>query len=146
MHYEPRARAWTHVPQTLKGYLKQQVRWNKSFYREIIWTIQMIIEDPRKLHPYIIYDIVIQTILPFLLLFSLGFAFYRGLFESPLYILGYVMVLVGIALIRCMYGYYRTNDYHLLRFPMYAFLHIFFLIPVRIYALLTLKTTHWGTR
>ncbi|MDP2666011.1 MAG: glycosyltransferase [Candidatus Diapherotrites archaeon] len=146
VHYERRAVAFTHVPQTIQGFLKQQTRWNKSFYRELLWTIKMVIRHPRKLHPYIIYDMIIQLILPLLLVLSLGYTIYRSTLISPYYLLGYLAVLVGIALIRGMYGIYRTRDWGLTIFPVYALVHVFLLIPTRIYALLTMKNTHWGTR
>ncbi|HYW29429.1 MAG TPA: glycosyltransferase family 2 protein, partial [Gaiellales bacterium] len=35
----PQAWARTNAPETIRGYLKQQLRWNKSFYREVLWTL-----------------------------------------------------------------------------------------------------------
>lgn len=146
VHFEPRSRAWTHVPTSMHEYLRQQTRWNKSFYRELWWTMRMVAKDPKKLHPYIMYDLGIQTILPVLFILSLILAIHRSITISPLYLVGYLSVMVGIALIRTMYGYYRTRDTNLLKFPLYSFIYVFLLIPTRIYAVLTLKTTHWGTR
>jgi len=66
--------------------------------------------------------------------------------EGPSHLFGYITVLVGIAIIRGTYAYIRTSDKVFFLFPFYAFCHIFLLIPVRMYALCTLKTTKWGTR
>lgn len=146
VHYDRRAVAYTHVPQNIPEYLRQQTRWNKSFYRELIWTIKIVINNPTKLHPYIIHDLTVSFILPFLLIASLILTIYKTFYVSPYAIIGYIAVLVGIALVRSFYAIYRTRDWSLLIFPVYSFIHIFFLIPVRIYALMTMKKTHWGTR
>lgn len=146
VEFESRARAWTHVPQTMAQYVKQQIRWNKSYYRELLWTIKLVIREPKRFSPYIIYDLATMTVLPLLLIISLLFSIYKGIFVGPLFFLGYIAVMVGIGSIRAMYGLYRTGDKNLLTFPVYAFVHMFVLTWVRIYAILTLKNTRWGTR
>ncbi len=146
VHFDPRAKAWTHVPQGITEYLRQQTRWNKSFYRELFWTVRMIVRDPTRLHPYMVYDLIVQTFLPFLFIASLGLAIYQTLTFGVHHLAGYLSVMIGVALIRALYGFLRTWDWNLLKFPIYSFIYIFLLIPVRVYAILTLKTTHWGTR
>ena len=144
--YERRAIAKTNVPTTLKGWLKQQIRWNKSFYRELIWTMKILVKKPLRFHPYIIYDVAVQTILPILLFFSLIYMAYNTITVSLIYLLGYISVLVGIALLRASYAFIRTKDKLFFLFPLYAFLHVFLLIPVRMISLARLKSTGWGTR
>jgi cellulose synthase/poly-beta-1,6-N-acetylglucosamine synthase-like glycosyltransferase len=144
--YESKAHAVTYVPSTIKGFIKQQIRWNKSFYRELIWTVKSVVKTPGQYRPYIIYDLTMQTILPFLLMSVLVVSFIRGFTASPLYILQYLITVAGVALIRTAYSFYRTGDKNLLLFPLYSFLHIFLLLPARIYAISTMKVTRWGTR
>jgi len=144
--YEPNAHAITHVPFNLKTFLKQQIRWNKSFYRELLVTTKIVAKKPRLLHPYIIYDLLIQTILPLLMITSLSYALATSFLHTPYKLLSYVIILVGVALLRTMYGYLRTKDKSLLLFPMYSFLHIFLLVPMRIYSIFTINRNHWGTR
>jgi len=146
VRFERKAKADTQVPQHLKAWLRQQVRWNRSFYREMFWTIKRIILRRRNTNPYMIYDMAMQAVLPILLVFSLAFVSYRSIVESPIYIFGYLMILVGIAMLRGSYAYLRTREKVFFLFPLYAFCHIFLLIPVRMYALCTLRTTKWGTR
>jgi hyaluronan synthase len=93
-----------------------------------------------------LYDLCMQAVLPILLVLSLLFVGYRSIVESPLYLFGYLMILVGIALLRGSYAFLRTRDRDFFLFPLYAFCHIFLLIPVRVYALCTIRTTKWGTR
>jgi hyaluronan synthase len=146
VHYERRAKAWTHVPQKLKPWLKQQTRWNRSFYRELLWTLRYVVLKRKYQNVYMIYDLLMQTILPFLLLGCLGFVCLRSVTQTPVFLLGYIAILVGVAFLRGSYAYLRTREKVFFVFPLYAFCHIFLLIPVRMYALCTLKTTKWGTR
>ncbi|MBN1861903.1 MAG: glycosyltransferase [Candidatus Thermoplasmatota archaeon] len=146
VHYERRAKAWTYVPQKLKPWLKQQARWNRSFYRELLWTLKRVILKRKYQNIYMVYDLSMQSILPLLLLASLLFVCVKSVTESPLHLFGYLTILVSVALLRGTYAYLRTREKMFFLFPLYAFCHIFLLIPVRVYALCTLKTTKWGTR
>lgn len=144
--YEPDARGWTDVPKNMKAYLKQQLRWNRSFYRELIITARMIWKKPFKYPIYMIYDLVMQTMLPFLLIASVSYLVYMTLYQSPMYIAAYLGVLVGVSFLRSFYASARTGDKNFYLFPLYALIHLFLLIPLRLYAIFTLKTTKWGTR
>jgi hyaluronan synthase/N-acetylglucosaminyltransferase len=146
VHYERRAKAWTFVPQKLRPWLKQQARWNRSFYRELLWTLKRVILKRKYQNIYMVYDLSMQSILPLLLLASLLFVCVKSVTESPLHLFGYLTILVSVALLRGTYAYLRTREKMFFLFPLYAFCHIFLLIPVRVYALCTLKTTKWGTR
>jgi len=146
VRYERRAKAWTYVPQKIKPWLKQQTRWNRSFYRELLWTLKWVVFKRKYQNIYMIYDLSMQSVLPLLLLTSLLFVFIKSVTDSPLYLIGYLTVLIGIALLRGTYAFLRTRERMFFLFPLYAFCHIFLLIPVRVYALCTLKTTKWGTR
>jgi hyaluronan synthase len=146
VHYERRAKAWTYVPQKIKPWLKQQTRWNRSFYRELLWTLKRVVFRRKYQNIYMVYDLSMQSVLPILLLGSLLFVCIKSVTESPLYLFGYLTILVGVALLRGSYAYLRTHEKMFFLFPLYAFCHIFLLIPVRVYALCTLKTTKWGTR
>ena len=144
--FERKAKAWTYVPEKIKPWLRQQARWNRSFYREMLWTAKRVIAKRTYQNIYMVYDLSMQAVLPMLLLFSLLFVFYRSYLEGPIHIFGYLTILVGIAALRGSYAFLRTKDGTFFFFPLYAFCHIFLLIPVRVYALCTLKTTKWGTR
>jgi len=65
---------------------------------------------------------------------------------SPVYLVGYLMILLGIAALRGAYALIRTREKMFMLFPLYAFMHLFMLLPTRMYALCTLKATKWGTR
>ena len=56
--FQSDSQVYTFVPETIGGYIKQQVRWNKSFYREMLWTIKFAHKHPA----YMMYDLVMQFI------------------------------------------------------------------------------------
>jgi hyaluronan synthase/N-acetylglucosaminyltransferase len=140
--FDSRAIAYTHVPENMRTYLKQQLRWNKSFYREMLWTLRSY----KKHHWYLLYDLIMQFVLPFLLLGALGATAYQAATHSPFILVKYGLILILIALVRATYGLYRTHDKGFLLFVLYGFIHVLLLIPTRFYALCTLRQTGWGTR
>jgi hyaluronan synthase len=140
--FDNRAIAYTHAPDSIRVYLKQQLRWNKSFYREMLWTLR----SRRKHHWYMIYDLVMQFVLPFLLVIALLGTLYQSLYLGPGVFVHYFATLVVIALLRAIYGLYRTHDPGFLLFVLYGFIHVLLLMPTRFYALCTMRHTGWGTR
>jgi hyaluronan synthase/N-acetylglucosaminyltransferase len=140
--FDDRAKAFTEAPETIPRYLRQQVRWNKSFYREMLWSLKFA----HRKHPYLAVDLLLQGMLPFLLMLSLGAMAYQTAFVDSSHALRYVGMVVGIAVLRALYGVIRTRDIGFLLFVVYGFLHVFLLIPTRLYALATIGRTHWGTR
>lgn len=140
--FDGRAVARTQAPSTLRGYLRQQIRWNKSFYREVLVTARFA----RRRHPYLGIDLACQAVLPFMLIAALLSVGYQATFLDVSHLWQYGLVVAGIALVRSFYGMVRTRDPGFLIFVVYGFLHVFLLIPVRLYALATLRTTGWGTR
>ena len=140
--FDQRAVALTQVPTNLFAYLRQQTRWNKSFYREMLWTARFA----HRRHPYLALDLFLQAVLPFLLLGALGAVVYQAVAIDPAVAYRYLLVLVGIALLRSSYGLLRTRDRGFVTFILYGFMHVLLLIPVRLYALATIRRTQWGTR
>jgi hyaluronan synthase len=142
VRFHARARCSTFVPTTLRQYVKQQVRWNKSFYREMLWTLRFA----HRRHIYLGFDLLLQAALPFMLVVALGSVLYQAMASGPAHLANYLVLLVAIALGRAMYGLVRTRDPGFLLFVVYGFIHVLVLMPVRLYALATLKRTGWGTR
>ena len=139
--FDPDARALTHVPDRLDAFLRQQVRWNKSFYREILWSARFM----HRRNPYLAVELALQTFLPFMLLAALVSVAVRSL-ADPWVVATYAGIVAGIALLRCSYGALRTRSPRFLLFTVYGFVHVLLLIPTRLYAIATMGRTHWGTR
>jgi hyaluronan synthase/N-acetylglucosaminyltransferase len=142
VRFQERAKAITHVPKTLGAYLRQQVRWNKSFYREMIWTARRV----RGQSAYVYIDLFAQAVLPFMLVFALAAMAYQALTVDVTHLWKYLAILVAIAMLRSIYGLLRTGSLGFLLFIGYGFMHVFLLIPTRLYALATMRSVHWGTR
>lgn len=141
--FNKHAKAYTYAPETLRKYLKQQNRWNKSFYREFFWTIRHI----RKHHAYMAFDLIVSAILPFFLMFALWSMIIQVILtRNVILFMNYFSLLLGVAFLKSLYGYYRTGNKEFFLFPVYAFIHVFLLIPNRVWAMLTINRTQWGTR
>jgi hyaluronan synthase len=140
--FVPFAHAITYAPEDLRSYLKQQLRWNKSFYRELLWTVPFLL----RCSAYMIFEVIVQTALPLLLTLALVTAFVMGVVQDPARLVHYAEVIVGMAVLRCSYAIYRTKRLSFLLFVFYGFLHVALLVPTRMRALVTLGDNSWGTR
>jgi hyaluronan synthase/N-acetylglucosaminyltransferase len=138
----PFAHAITNAPEDLPSYLRQQLRWNKSFYRELLWTLPFLLRRSF----FMVFEVVVQTVLPLLLTLAVTTAFAYAAIEAPRRLLHYALVVAAMAILRCGYAIYRTRRPSFLLFVLYGFLHLGLLVPVRIRALLTLTDNRWGTR
>jgi hyaluronan synthase len=140
--FDEHAHARTEVPTNIRSYLKQQLRWNKSFYREALWTARFA----RRRNVYLWFDLILQLVLPFMLVAALGAVAYRTVALGFDHVVAYGLVVLGIATLRSLYGLARTRDLGFMLFSVYGFMHVGLLIPTRLYALTTMRKTHWGTR
>jgi cellulose synthase/poly-beta-1,6-N-acetylglucosamine synthase-like glycosyltransferase len=140
--FVPGAKAITNAPESLRGYLKQQLRWNKSFYRELLWTLPFLLSRSR----YMVFEVVVQTLLPLLLTLAIASAVLFAALFGPHHLLRYLVAVAVMALVRCSYAIYRTRRPSFALFVLYGFLHAALLIPLRLRALTTLTDNRWGTR
>jgi len=121
------------------------MRWNRSFYREL-FIIKNDIKTSYKISNLYGLWFTGSSILPFLLLGSMIYIAYASVYISTLFLFAYIGTLVGVSLLRGTYAISRTHDMNFLLFPIYAFIHIFLLIPLRFYAIFSLSAKGWGTR
>jgi cellulose synthase/poly-beta-1,6-N-acetylglucosamine synthase-like glycosyltransferase len=149
--YEPSAKALTIVPTTLRGYLRQQARWNRSFYRELLPTLRIL---PKR-SPYLALDVGARLLLPLLLAAGVVLAAVRAVRTVQDAGPGDPRVLVGAGVVGLMVacsawllaskvlGRARGKlDFVLL----YGLLYVLLLIPVRFWSLATVLRNGWGTR
>lgn len=139
--FVPDAHALTIVPHRLRQYVKQQVRWNKSFYREALWTFRRV----RSRNLYLWYSLAMQVTLPLLFLGAAGALLVRAAGDPGL-LWKYALVMVGIGLLRVLYGLVRTRDSQFILFSLFGVLYMGVVLPTRLYALVTIGRTGWGTR
>lgn len=140
--FEPRARAHTFVPTRIGEYLTQQLRWNKSFYREILWTARFA----HRRNPYMAVDLALQTVLPFLLIVALAWTVRSAIVDGAHHLADYALLLAAVSALRAGYGMLRTRTLGYAAFVCYGVIHVALLMPVRFAALATMRSTGWGTR
>ena len=140
--FVPGATAITNAPESLRGYLKQQLRWNKSFYRELLWTLPFLLHRSR----YMVFEVIVQTLLPLLLTLAIATSIVFAVLVDPGHLVHYALAITVMALARCTYAIYRTRRLSFLLFVLYGFVHAALLVPLRMRALTTLTDNSWGTR
>ena len=140
--FDSGAVAYTHVPERMRQFLRQQLRWNKSFYRELVWTVTYLASRPL----YTRFDVVCQVSMPLMLTLTASSALVVGLATDPAYLLRYVALIAIAAAIRATYGAVRQRDPAFYLFVVYGFVSAFLLMSVRLVALSTLADARWGTR
>jgi hyaluronan synthase len=132
--------AWTESPEHFYRFLNQQLRWMRSFYREQIWQIRSI---PHQ-HIYLSLITTYEILFPFFILL--------GFFQKLL-----IPVSDTIIIHRAIYGisilslrtlllvWFQNGDcsyfLNILYFPLY----FFFILPIKIYAMLTCYKMGWIT-
>jgi hyaluronan synthase len=136
----PYAIAYTESPELFKRFLLQQLRWMRSFYREILWQVKAI---PYQ-HPYLIVITTYECLFPFFLLLSMISPFYESWPLDLLYRrIYYSMGILGFRtfLLLCFKNFDIHYIYNICYFPLY----FLFLLPIKIYALFTCFQMGWIT-
>jgi len=148
---QPTAVAWTDVPQTLGHYARQQLRWNKSFFREgilllfkirhigrVFWWLNLI-----ELATWVAFTSSLITALTLAILHPDAWPLLASY-------AGYVCVMAWVRSLHYLRSAANVpaRERHLtyLAAPLYALLNLTLLLPLRLYALATLRRNDWGTR
>ncbi|MFP3963125.1 glycosyltransferase [Actinomadura fulvescens] len=145
------ALAETAVPERMGHYLRQQSRWNRSFFRETLWCLKTF--PFRRPVAFVLSFIEIASWLVFTatLLYSLViFPLVHGRFLLPQYsamivCFGYLRSVRYLDLPRPGIGPFGKLGIFMLA-PLYGLMHIVLLLPIRVFSLMTLQTANWGTR
>lgn len=146
----PDAVAWTLVPSTLPHFLRQQLRWSKSFFRESLWMIGTV--PPWRICWWLTL-IEIGTWCGFTsaLIYSIAV---RPALTGHFAVLTYLVSVLILSYARS--GHYIEAQHPdigwagrlgtLAIAPVYGLIHMTLLLPLRLIALLTLRDNGWGTR
>lgn len=139
--YQSGARCDTDVPSTIRQFLKQQVRWNKSFFRETLVAFEIGLKKPITL-VWVIFELLLWILFGFVVIIAL--IIQAKSFGIVMFVY-YVLALSISAYARNIF-YVVKKPLVFLMAPIYGILHLVLLFPLRLYALFTLKETKWGTR
>jgi hypothetical protein len=139
--YQPRARAATVVPTTLKGYVRQQRRWNRSAYRQFRWIGPVLL---RNRSAYQVFDLVARTVPSLLLAAAFAMAVPDLVGLTPAQLGDELVTIAGMLLAGLLAVLLQTRKP---RFALlYGLLYLALLLPTRLWALCTLSDSRWGTR
>ncbi|ORX59452.1 hypothetical protein DM01DRAFT_1381059 [Hesseltinella vesiculosa] len=128
----------TETPVTFLRWFRQQTRWSKSFYREMLWNARCL----HKHSPWMAAELFYQGMYPFVLMFSI---FYIMWVKSPWVLLMWLTSLSVIALLKTIYSCLVTFSPRFLLFPLYSIYYLFGLVPAKLWALISLWDVSWGT-
>lgn len=146
----PEAVGWTLVPERMGHFLRQQLRWSKSFFRESVWMLGRM--SPARVCWWLTL-IEVGTWLGFTsaLLYSVAV---RPVISGHVAIVAYLFSALLLSYARS--GHYSEADHPgmgwpgrvgtLLLAPLYGLIHMTLLLPLRLVALATLRDNGWGTR
>ncbi len=137
--YVPQAKAETESPSKLNNWLRQQLRWSRSFYREFIINVKWF----KQLDPWLAFDLTYQAVFPLFLLTNLVIILYLAVTGDYSLLYLWISLVVFFGLIRAMIGALNTKSLKFIAFSLYGFIHILMLLPLRVYALATVWKTTW---
>lgn len=151
--FQETAVGYTAVPEKLPHFLRQQVRWNKSFFRESLWAFR----HQKKFRPAFWL-----TTMELMLWLVFGSAMFYSLVVMPIlhptqflnHIGDYIVFMILMGYLRNVryLDFPRRGMGFVKRFgmftlaPLYGVIQLTLLTPLRFYALLTLSKGSWGTR
>lgn len=135
--YNPKAFGYTETPENYSRFIKQQTRWTKSGYRETLWVMKFISKKSKLMSLDISYQIIYPLIIFGLLLYSI---WSMNVYTLITYFYGVFI----ISLIRSIYMFVISHRFDSLLFYNYSLIYLSTIIPIKIYALFTLKDTSWG--
>ena len=141
--YQMNARAWTVFPNTFRGFLQQRIRWSRNSYR---CYLRSIWEGWLWRQPAITSVSVLQNLFgPFTLTLAAYFLV-TELFHHhwALAALVWSWLLLGRAIKGV--GHLFSEPEAVLFLPLITLVFILVMIPVKVYALLTLNKQGWITR
>ncbi len=142
VQYAPKATCVSEAPTKLSQFLKQQTRWGKSHWREMIWQFKALPNQSL----YLSYDWILSLLLPFMLVASLinySLAMVAGHGEYLLFLFGMIL---SMSLIRTLEPMRQTRNPWFLLLVVYTLFHLTVLLPLKFWSLLTMLDTRWGTR
>lgn len=136
--YTPLARADTETPATFYRFYKQQIRWNKSSFREIFWNVQFV----HKQSLFMTVDLIYVVVYPFVVM---GYLSYVMWCKTVIELSVYCGIMFTLNLIKSIYGFVVSKRPENLLYALYGFIYITSVFPAKLWALVTINDNSWGT-
>ena len=138
VYYTHLANCQTESPTRFNRWVVQQTRWTKSYWREFFLNMGWA----HKQHPWLWWSMVYKALFTLLLIFVV--VMFLSLQQA-----GVVALLLAAALfggvLRMLFASRLTEKRNYSLFWLYGFVYIGGLMPGKLWALLTLPDTAWGT-
>ena len=138
--YVKEAKGYTEVPDNYKQFIKQQIRWKKSWLRENYLVSKFMFKKGFNLP----FEIILTTFITF---FSLParILLIIALILNPMYIFTAIFIITLMAGLHSLYAlFYKPK--HFIYSVMYGFIHAFIVYWLVYIAIFRFKDTGWGTR
>jgi hyaluronan synthase len=130
--------AETETPDNIYRFFKQQVRWNKSAFREFFWSLRII--DKHSI--FMTINIIYMFVYPYLVI---GYLLYI-LWSGNIFQLGfYSTLLLGIGIIKSIYGYVLSKNPENLLYFLYGIVYVCIVFPAKLWSIISIKDNSWGT-
>lgn len=138
--YVPDARAATLVPERLRPYLRQQLRWARSTFRDTLLAMRLL---PR-LGRYLVLDTVGQNLAPLLL----ALAVLTGCAQIATGTVPWapILAITAATASNCGFTLWSSREARFFGYTLNTAVGIFLLLPLKVYALCTLSDARWGSR
>ena len=136
--YTHLATAATETPNNLYRFFKQQIRWNKSAFRELFWNIPIL----HKHSLFMTVDLVYVICYPFFCVTYLMYVLWKG---TILDLSIYFTIVFALGVVKSIYGYIRNRNLETILYFLYTLIYISIVFPAKIVALLNINDNSWGT-
>ena len=140
IEYVETALCYTNVPENYWEFIRQQLRWKKSFFRESLVTLSFSMKKNFLLSVEVIWNLLLP-----LLSLAVRVSIIFTVIFYPVLILPIATTIVTVAIIRNYFLILEDKKRGFYCLP-YAFLHEFVLYWLYLIALFTMKDVKWGTR
>lgn len=140
--YAPDAKAQTAVPEKLSQFLRQQLRWKKSWLRESMRAVKIMWRKPPLMAVFYYLGVLLPFIAPQVVFRAFVISPYF-LQSPPIWYMG------GVAAVALFYGLYyrlRTREPEWYKGILFTLFYVSLLVAQLPYALLTIRDSKWGTR
>jgi hyaluronan synthase len=140
--FAPEAKAYTFVPATFRQFMRQQLRWKKSWVRESLKAGGFMWRKNPLMALSFYLGVLLPLVAPVVVVRALiWYPYATG--KAPWF------YLIGLALMATVYGFYYyvyTRDRRWIYGVMFATFYTLVLIWQLPYAILNLRDARWGTR
>lgn len=140
--YVENAISYTETPSTIKGFLKQQMRWKRGYVRESLYTLTHAWKNKKMLFLQILFW---DLTAPFLS-FGMRLAVVYSILTQPLFFLAFVLPgWLAFMFARYIFVFLYAKE-KIIGLFIYMVFYEVFLYWMFIYALFTVKNKSWITR